>query len=237
MSEMEELGTRGEEYKYKIFYFGWVIFIFLFLFWSYIGNLSAREMVQFYIWMGLFALFFILFDNSTKKRFEYVDTVTIEKPRWSFLSPKLSFILALAFSVLLSYNIFTAKKAWVNYPSFQVFDNKLLNSFLSGACGVVENWVFFAFLFPTLYKILTKKFNIMVGLLLSLSISAFVFMTFHIFRYGYMESALLSTLIFAFVVELTIFTTKNMIIADMLHLTNNLVANLMSATVGLVIAI
>lgn len=230
------LGTAGEEYKYKIYYFLFIIFIFLFLFWSWIGKSSAREMIQFYILFGLFALFFILFDNLTFKKFDFIDSVTIEQPKIKFLSPKACFVISIIFSILLSLNIFFTKQAWVNYPKFQLFDSKFLNAVLSGVCGIVENLVFFSFLLPTTYAIMMKKTeSVIYSSLISLAFVCLTFSLFHIFVYGTQPTALFSTVVFSSICSLTVLATRNMMIADALHFSNNLIAYYINAGVGLVL--
>lgn len=236
--KFETLGTEKESSRYKIYYFLFIIFVFLFCFWAWIGNEAARSSIQFYLMFGIFALFFILFDNATSKTFEFIDTVTIEEPRIEFLSPKTVLILSIAFSLILSYNIITQKQAWIDYPKFQIFDSKTINAFLSGILGVIENWVFFGFLFPTIFAVLKyRRFGEIPSLILSLMISSLSFSIFHIFVYGSNITAMFSTVSFAIVCCLMTYILRNLIFADVLHFSNNFVAYMVNAGVGFMIKI
>lgn len=236
--ESKFLGTPGEEYSYKLYYFLFIIFVFLFCFWAWVGNVQARQSIQFYLMFAIFALFFILFDNATKKSFEFIDTITIEKPTISFFSIKVVLIISIILAIFLSYNIITQKQSWIDYPKFQIFDAKVMNAMLSGFLGIIENWVFFSFLFPTIFAVFKfKKFDELTSFILSLILVSFSFSIFHIFVYGSSVSAMFSTISFALVCCILTYFVRNIIIADILHFSNNFVAYLVNAGVGILIKI
>ena len=85
----------------------------------------------------------------------------------------------------------------------------LLQMGLSGLVGVIENMLFFEVIFPTLYATFRfKQINKMTAAILSMSITAAIFMLFHIFVYGYQQVALFSTLVFAFIVPFSNCSSK-----------------------------
>jgi len=236
------LGTPGEFYKPKIYYILLMLGVLLFLFWAWIGtpSVAVKEMCMFYIFFGLTALSIVLFDNATKKSFDEIDTVTIEKPRFRFLTPKYQLIIGIMMSSVLAYRIITTQTAFIPYPQFQIFESQYINAFLTAIMGLVENWVFFVVLFPTIYKILHKNFEgaeIPAFAIASILI-AFIFMGYHIFRYGAREDALISTFVFSFFNTIPMFLLRSSIVGDMLHMTNNFFAFLYSIQrIGVVFAI
>jgi len=226
------LGTPNEDYKAKLYYFLYVIFAFLYLFWAWIGKTEARQMISFYLMLGMFALIFIIFDNLTKKEFPYIDSITIERPTLP-ISPSLQFFIGLLITALLSYKIIVTGQAWVNYPQLQVFDLKIFNAILSGVVGTIENMMFFELLFPTMYAIFRfKGVNPITSFIFGGAVSSLSFMLFHIFVYGYMQTALISTLIFAWIVITSNYFFRSDIIGLQLHFSNNLIATLIQAGVG-----
>ena len=227
------LGTLNEYYKGKLYYFLYVIFAFLYLFWAWIGNVEARTMISFYIMMGIFALIFILFDNLTKKEFEWIDSITIERPHIPALTPSIQFVIGILITIILSYKVIATGQAWVNYPTFQIFDLKIFNAILSGIVGTIENMLFFELIFPTMYAIFRMKgLNPINSLIFGGSISSASFMLFHIFVYGYQQVALISTLIFAWIIIISNYIFRSDILGLQLHFSNNLIATLIQAGVG-----
>jgi len=226
------LGQKGEWNKYKIYYFLFLIVVFSFLAWSAIGvgsNTSKARMVNYYMWLGLVALAFILFDNLTIGKFEEIDTVTIEQTP---IHPKYLLIFGLILAIIMSWRILTTQTAFIPYPSFQLFDYRLPNAILSGVAGIIEDMFFFAFLLPTIFAILNKYYQngILSGLLAILIIS-FTFMGFHLFVYGANQPALLMTFFFGIISSTLVITTKSIIISHFLHFFNNMVASLILARV------
>lgn len=231
------LGTHGEDFKPKVYYFVWIAFLFLYMFWAWIGNPSARQSSIFYILLGFMALIFILFDNATKKTFKQLDTVTIEEPRIKFLTPKISLIIAIIFGIIIGLGVSTTRQVWVQYPTFQIFGG-FLDAILSGVYGVVENLVFFSFLFATLYAILFDKTkNGFISLLLAMVFITLGFSFFHIFVYGTQIQVIFSTVIFSLMNCVFVYLFRNTLITDAFHFSNNVVGSLVSASIGLVFQI
>jgi hypothetical protein len=226
------LGQKGEYNKYKIYYFLFLILIFAFLAWSAIGVGAMPEkarMVSYYMWLGLVALAFILFDNLTSKKFEVIDSVTIEETP---IHTKYILIIGFAFAILMSWKILTTQTAFIPYPAFQLFDYRLPNAILSGVAGIIEDMFFFAFLFPTIYALLNTHFqNNILSSVLSVLLTAFTFMSFHLFVYGANQPALLMSFLFGLLSSTLVLITKTIIISHFLHFFNNCVASMIMAKI------
>ncbi len=224
------LGMEGEYNKFKIYYFLFVILVVVFLAWSAIGvgyDIAKARMVNYYLWLSLISIAFILFDNLTKKEFEEIDTVTIEKTP---IHPKFLFLIGLVISIFMAFRIESTKTAFVPIPQFQLFDYRLPNAILSGVAGIVEDMFFFAFLLPTIFAFLNKRVfnNSIISAFLSILIIAFTFMLFHIFVYGLAnQPAFFASFIFGLISSSLVVLTKSIIISHFLHFTNNFVASLL----------
>ena len=218
------LGTPGEENKYKIYYFTFMIFVFLYLAWAYIGS-TNKLLVNFYMWFGLLALIFIIFDNLTAKRFGFIDTITVEK---SWIDQRVVLALAIIFALVLGSKIQAEQKAFINYPQFQIFDERLPNAILSGFAGIVEDWVFWGFLTPTLASIIMFfSRNEVLAILMSILLVSGMFMIYHIFVYGSNQQALISAFIFGLIGTTTTILFRSLIIINALHFVNNFTASLL----------
>jgi general stress protein CsbA len=99
---------------------------------------------------------------------------------------------------------------------------------LSAAYGLMEQWVFFVFLFPTLFIILHKHVtkNYWLSFIVAAFIIAFVFTGYHIFRYAANDQALMSVFIFSWFNTIPMVIFKSTIVGDSLHATNNFVASI-----------
>jgi hypothetical protein len=229
------LGEEKEWNKYKIYYLIFMIFVVAFLAFSWIGQTSPykKQMVMFYSWLAFISLAFILFDLATLHHFKEIDSILIERTP---IHPKYIFMIGLIFALLLGVRIYTTNSAWVGYPKFQFFDSKYANSFLSAIVGVVENWFFFAFLTPTIFVNLNKhvfRQNIMAGII-TIFLSSFIFMIYHIFVYATSQLALLSVFLFGLICTSSTLILRTVILADFLHFTNNFIASLIQAGVAIV---
>ncbi len=236
MTKIMGLGQPGEYNKYKIYYFVLIIVLFAFIAFSWIGQVSIEKkmMVSFYAWLGLLSIAFILFDNLTTKKFDFIDTVLIEKTP---VSPKIIAMIAIAMSIVLGTRIFTQHKAFVPYPTFQFFDHSVPNAILSGVAGIMENMFFFSFLFPTIYILLSKYLfkEKYMSAIISILLSSFIFMMYHIFVYAVNEVALVSCFLFALLNTSLIYIFRTTMIADALHFTNNVIASLVMAGVSFIL--
>lgn len=229
------LGEKSEWNKYKIYYLIFMIFVVGFLAFSWIGQTSPykKQMVMFYSWLAFVSLAFILFDLATSGSFEEIDSILVEKTP---IHLKYIFVLSLISSLLLGARIYTTNSAWVGYPKFQFFDSKYADSFLSGIVGIVENWFFFALLAPTIFVNLNKyvfKQSIMAGII-TVFLSSFIFMIYHIFVYATSQPALLTVFLFGLVCTTSTLILRTVILADFLHFTNNFIASLIHAGVAIV---
>lgn len=230
----EGLGEPREENKYKIYYFLWILAIFVYIGWAWIGvKTSAKLMVSYYAWLGLFAVAFILFDNLTKGTWGWLDTVTLEKTP---INPKWILLGSIVLSVILGARILVTQSAFIPYPKFQIFDYAFPNALLSGAVGVIENLMFFSLLLPTFFVILNSRFfkNFLLSGIASILGISILFMVYHIFVYGANEPAMLSTFLFAMINGILVVTLRTTMVCDALHFTNNVVAFLIQAGVSYV---
>ena len=113
------LGTAGEANKYKVFYLIYMFVLLAFVLWSSIGKATARMDIMFYVIFAVaIGVIPVLFDNLTKKSFEEIDTVTIEKP--SPVGVKMQFIIAIIISTVMASHIFITGTAWPLDAGFAV---------------------------------------------------------------------------------------------------------------------
>ena len=225
-----KLGTPGEWYPPKQYYFLYMIAILLFLFWAQVGAVSQslKQAIWWYIGFGIVGLVVFVFDFLTKKKFDLIDTVTIEKPWIKLFTPKIQIFLSLALSVFVAVKIFTTQTAFVPYPKFQFFDEPVPNAVLIGVFGIIEQWMFFNFIFPTLNQFFSARNGKFSGVIISSILVSLLFMAFHFFVYATREDALLATFIFALVNCGLIYIFRSGIPGEMVHFTNNFVAMLVN---------
>jgi hypothetical protein len=228
------LGDTSFDFSNKKYYFFWIIGIMLFLFWARIGTVAqqSRSMIDFYILFGFFGLIIMLADNLAGKRLPFIDSVSVEKtPKTlSFLTPKMSLVLALVFGIILSIRILQTQTAWIAYPSFSLLtESKYFSATLSGLVGVLENVVFFGCIFPIIYKNLVTNRNKISAFLISTAVTSFIFMIFHIFTYSNSVNALAATAFFALINCSLVAVTRNLIFSDSLHFFNNFISSTISA--------
>ncbi len=236
---MNFLGTSGEEYKHKIYYIAYMFLVLLALFWFQVGAKDPlmKQAIWYYIVFGtVLGLIPVLFDAITVGKFDQIDTVTIEQPKLPFAGIKNQLIIGVIFAIFFAWKIATTQTAFIPYPQFQFAETIQAKAVISGLFGLVEQWCFFVFLFPTAYAIAyTKTRNTYISLLIALLSISMIFMTFHIFVYGAMQNALFSTFVFSFMNCTLIFFLRASIVGDMMHFTNNFVATLVNAQkIGLV---
>jgi len=228
----EEFGLgMSEEYnQYKIYYFLFIISVITFLAWSAIGvgyDIAKTRMVNYYLWLCLISVAFILFDNLTKKEFGEIDTVTIEKTP---IHPKFLVLIGFVISIFMVFRIQSTKTAFVPYPQFQLFDYRLPNALLSGVAGIVEDMFFFAFLLPTIFAVLNRRVfqNFVISAFFSILATALLFMLFHIFVYGLAnQPAFFASFVFGLISSSLVILTRSIILSHFLHFTNNFVASLL----------
>lgn len=230
-------GSSARESPFKQYYFYFVVFVYLFLGWSYIGvtNPASKQMVLFYMVFGSLAAMSFLIDFIASNKLKFLDTVTIEKPisAFSVLTPKLSLVLAGFLGIVLAIQILRTGTAWISYPTFVLYDSKYMSSFLSGIVGIVEDWIFFGFFFPTLYKNYVQGRNKISAGLIAISITSATFMLFHIFVYSSSTAALFATATFAIISCILVAVTRSLILSNALHFTNNAIASSIAAKIML----
>lgn len=232
----QTLGTPQEDNPYKKYYFVWMGVIFIALLFSMIAKQKHLDVLMAIVVYGIMfavSLGVVLFDTATKKRFDWIDTVTIEKPRGPIqVSPKIVTIVAVLMGVGMLVAMVTTGKAWVAYPTWNFFDSKVMNAILSGILGVVENQWFFVVLFPTTYAMIIYKMknpDPVIAFLIAGMITTIFFSTFHFVIYGTTLDKMFGTVLFSWfnIIVLTMF--RNIIISDVLHLTNNIIGVLIQA--------
>lgn len=228
------LGNPIEYNRYKVYYLIFIILLLSFIAWAWIGHPLKREMIEFYAWLGLLSFFIILFDNATQKEFEEIDTVTIETDK----GIKLILLAGFIITIVAIYRILITNSAWVSYPVFQFFESKIANSILSGVAGIIENWFFFGVILPTIYINLNKHVfygSSITTSIVSVFLVSLIFLIYHVFVYGNNMFALISSFTFALVCAVSVIITKSLIIADMLHFSNNVVASYLLLKIAFII--
>ena len=170
---------------------------------------------------------------SKIEEFEIVDTTTIEEPReeLEWLGPRLQIVIGIALGILIFYKIAVTGSAFVDAPKWTIFDSPIGNAIYSGLVGVIENLVFFGILFSTALAVcLHYTDNPYLSFLIALVLTTFVFVQYHSWRYGFSETALLSVSVFSILNCIIIYTTKSIIISDIIHFTNNFAIGMGLAT-------
>lgn len=212
--------------KEKQFY---IIFMAVLLGIMGFGYIGATESIKTVLQIYLFILaptflFIFVIDLFTDKEFQYIDTVTIDKPFLGFINLPINIVLGILVTVFIGYSIVQSGVGLVSAPQFQIFNGVYGNSLLSGLVGIIENWVFFGFVFPTARKIFEIPLQSTIpAVFLALIITIGIFTGYHFWVYGLNQAALMSVAIFTIINVASVFLTGSLIISDMIHFTNNVI--------------
>lgn len=231
MADFDRLGSDDSFIGNKGIYLLYILLIYGILFFGVLGaGQPARDVIYFYIIFGVvMGTMPYVIDNLTKERssIEDLDTVGIEEPPAEWLSVKTQIIIAAIATVVLGVRIAQSQSALVSAPVLGIFDSVIGNALLSGLAGVVENHVFFGFMFPTFYAFtMNRTDSAAVALPVGMAAAIGTFMAYHAWRYGFSEAALVSVAFFAAINVASVFLTRSMIISDALHFSNNLLLGL-----------
>lgn len=219
----ESLGTNDglDSSKTKF-----LIYVLLVIFIMWLGSIGAnptsKNLIYFYV--GLTVLLFIIpFGvDQLSKTSEYLDTVTIEKPRMAFLGVPTQVAIGLALSLFTVWRATTTQIVWVPAPQFNIFDSKIGNAVLDGLGGSLEPIVFFSVIFPTAYIYIRKRSNALVAFAGAALITSFVFMGSHwLWRYRTDEVALAATFEYAFVQCALVMLFRSVLIPIMMQFSND----------------
>ena len=153
---------------------------------------------------------------------EIIETTTIDEPPVEWLGIKTQILIGLLLAGLVFWKITTTGAAFVDAPKWSIFDSPVTNAIFSGLVGIVENLIFFAIIPPTAFAIcMLYSENPWMSFMVMLVVGMSVFTTYHSWRYGYDEMALLSVASFAMINIVIVHFTKSIIISDIIHFTNN----------------
>ncbi len=236
----EALGSE-EITREKNLFLVFLLFVFGFLFWALIGVAQLKgtvlNILLFYIAFGLFATIFILVDYFVIKKERPLDTITIEDEAPIKLSLKAQLILSAILGVGVFFWISTTGQAFVNAPTFQVFETRFAQAFLSGIVGAVpETLVFFSVLAPTLYLLINYWTDNKLFALLAFFVGGtFLFFIFHLFTYFYDQPALFSVAMFGFINLLLLYLFRSVLPLMSIHFFNNFAVVYFSVTQFVVI--
>jgi len=174
--------------------------------------------------MGLAPIFI---DYFFKDKDLPIDTVTIEEPSTSFMTPKVILIGSVIASIIYAYFIVARGQALVDAPRFAIssfpFGGPLLSAYVG---GIVESVVFFGFIYPTLHRLLYDKLG-PLGIVLAFILGISIFTGFHFWAYSYSITSLVAVAFFGFINVLAIFTTRSLIPSILLHSVNNFAVTLL----------
>jgi len=163
--------------------------------------------------------------------FEIVDTTTLEEPRADWLGPKQQIIIGVLLGILVFYKIYTTGAAFIDAPKWSIFDSPVGNALFSGIIGPVENLTFFGIIFSTVLAVCRERTgNEYLSFIVALTVATAIFAGYHTFRYSSSESAMLSVIIFGALNCVLVYTTRSLIISDMIHFTNNFLIGMGLAT-------
>jgi len=240
---------------YLIFIFG----IYLFLAYSLIPTLPSLSTVEsvlkaviaptvlFYIVLMLIGEPLFIVDLFTEKKFEQIETVTVDDPEDSLLEETIGIslsipnqlLIGLFISALLAFAILQNGFGVVGVPEFFVFSAVFGNALLSALAGFVEDRTILGIVGPTIRKnfegaLGSRFFASMIAVFLG----SLFFMAYHSWRYGFNQLALASTFTFSLLSLFFIEFTNSTIISHMLHGTNNgLVSLALAKNIALAIAV
>lgn len=176
-------------------------------------------------------VFFIVFilDAIIKKR-ENIDVIVENPPeqRWAFfkgLSLKSVFLLFGVLSLLFLFNMSRTHFSLVGAPTFEVLPistDPTFLAFMSGIVGIVENYFFFAAMFPTIGVNLSAKTGRLIGIPLGIVATSLVFVLYHALVYGSANIIASQTVFAAGVLFCGLtFAFRSCVPANLLHWANN----------------
>jgi len=233
---MVKVGLKG----YYIFF---MFLIFLLVFWAFIdaqiNKLPITDAIIYYLSfgavMGLIPILFVTLKNMwAPKKLPELAVVTVEEPRFKWLGVRSQVVFAIVVMVILGWRIMVTQTAFIPYPALQIFEGKFASSVMSGVFGIMEDWVFFGFLFVSILKLLEKYLGKFVALVPALLIIGVLFMMYHIFVYGAQQQALIAVFTFAIISSVCVYFFNSLILSHALHFSNNFVASLINAKVALI---
>jgi membrane protease YdiL (CAAX protease family) len=218
----------------KIYMIIFYLLVFTFLFFASIGAPQEQKSVIYYyiLFGGFVGLFPLIIDTFVTRKEEPLDTVSIEEPPIPLLSVRNQIILGLLLSLVVGWRIATTGQAFVQGERFSVFEGALGNSILSGILGgVIESMIFFQFLYPTFYSIVFDRTgSAFLSVLVSTVLITAVFTGFHVWRFRYNESALMSVALFSLINCVFVLITRSVILNIMIHFTNNFLVQYLNLT-------
>jgi len=222
-----------EFYPYKTYYIFFMLAVFLILGYAWIGAPPAqRDMINFYmLYLAVPFLFIFFVDLFTEKKFEEIQTITIDEPHegLEWLSPKLILMAGIVLGILVFWKIAVTGTAFVDTIRFGIFEGVWGNAVLSGLVGVVENWIFFGTLFPTTLSFTERKTgSIALAFIIALAITTATFTYYHNFRYGHSETAMLSVAFFSVINCFAVYVTQSLVISDAIHFFNNVAVSVLN---------
>jgi hypothetical protein len=111
----------------------------------------------------------------------------------------------------------------VSAPTFAAVDIGASGSaILSGLAGIIEDMMFWGFIGPTLFGIaLALSGKKIIGLAAAWGVTPFIFMIYHIGRYGASPTALDSVLFFGFVAMTLVILLGSLMPTNAIHFANN----------------
>ena len=221
-----------EFYPQKSFYIIYIFAIIGLLSYGWLGApANVQNLIIFYvIFLGLPSLLIFFIDLFTAKKFEQIDTITMDNPEDGSLDeitgitlpPQNQLIAGIILAGLLALQIMRTGFGIVSAPQFTVFEGNFGNSLLSGSVGIIENLFFFGVIYAILRaNIINITGNRLAAFIIAMAIGTAIFVGYHTFRYASSEIALLSVALFAMLGITLVEFTNSLIIADILHFTNN----------------
>lgn len=205
-----------------------------FMFYGLIGLSSdSRNFLQL-----VFYLCFLFFlgiaplgiDMLVTKKEEPIDTVSDEAEDDGGgegivqLSIRNIFLLSLGLGILFAIFISVSQTAFVQAPTFQMFETKFGQALLSGIVGgICETAVIFGFLTPTFVGFFERfaSDNKILSSLVGIIGGALIFFLYHTIVYQYDQIALLSVFIFGFINSLLLFVFRSVYPLIAIHFVNN----------------
>ena len=215
-----------EFYEHKKYYIFFIFSVFLVFGYAWIGApAQQKDIINFYfMYFGVPFLFLFLIDLFTEKQFEDIQTTTIDEPHehLEWLSPKIQILVGIAFGALIFWKIAVTGSAFVDTIRFGIFEGVWGNALLSALVGVIEDWVFFGAVFPSVLSFTNKRFqNVVFAFLLAAAVATASFTSYHNWRYGFSETAMLSVAVFSIINCIVVYATQSLIISDAFHAFNN----------------
>lgn len=223
--------------KGKALYLIFIFFVYVIVLWAMIdglrNNLPITGSITYYIMLStILGLAPIGIDIITPgKYFAEIATTTFEEPRHKLLGGKMQIGIAIVLMFVLGWQILVTNTAFIPYPSFQIFEGKIAGAVMSGLFGVMEDWVFFGFLFTTILGLLESKLGKGIALVPAIIVIGVLFMGYHVFVYSASQHALIAVFMFAVLSSSMTYFFRSLIVSNALHGVNNFVAFLINAKV------